>query len=533
VRFAALGGGKDTLLDPNNLTQPDGQWEGGTLAIRLDSTHSLVRGPITKYDAGKHELTAKFGKGRTGDIVPVKDTYCIEAAVAAIAEPGEYAFDARATPVKLYIWPQKEANPSEQPVETRALGPILVTWGEGVSFVTFQDLEARLGAGSGFGADGKTAKGAHDIRIEHCVGHHNVRAGCSLVGQEKVSIRRSLFCRNNFGVIASQVKDVAIEECYVLGNDEDGVVYSWGARDVRLSRSTVADHWWDNHPDNFQVYRDVTNLSIDSCLFFDGGQGFMLAEANSAKITNNMMVGTHIKGLIGNRDVSDFQMEHNTIAFTGLQPVSFGGPRAVFKDNLVLPGSDRQQAGIRHKTAVADYNLFYKLAGGDGDNNFGQPNTHSKYEAPKLRCAPPEMRSFIIMRWGEEAKAILAKNTPGKFYLQNDKPATDHFKVGDWVEVNFDGVPRKVTEATADYVAFDPPLKKLHHWWSDTIVNWRDRKDFAWDLRLADGSPGKGMASDGKDVGSSIDMTAYLKGDFDGDGKRDVPELPENYDRRR
>ena len=298
-------------------------------------------------------------------------------------------------------------------------------------------------------------------------------------------------------------------------------------------RSTIADHWWTSHPDNFQVYRDVTNLTIDSCLFLDGGQGFMLAEANGARISNNMMVGTHIKGLIGNRDVSDYVMEHNTIAFTGLGPVSFGGPRAVFKDNLVLPGADRQQAGIRHKTAVADYNLFYKLAGGDGDSGLGQPNTHSKYEAPKLRSAPPEMRSFIIMRWGEAAKAILAKNTPGKFYLQNDMPATDHFKVGDWVEVNYDGVPRKVTEATADYVAFDPPIRKLHHWWSDVIVNWKDRKDFAWDLRLADGSPGKGMASDGKDVGSSIDMTAYLKGDFDGDGKRDVPELPENYDRRR
>jgi hypothetical protein len=532
-RLPAEGGTKDTVIDAKNLTQPAGQWEGGTLAVRVDRIGSYFRGPITKYDAQKHELTATVQKPRTGDIVPEKDTYWIEAAVAAIAEPGEYALDARATPVKVYIWPQKEASPDQQPVETRRRGTFCVTWGPEAAYLTFRNLEVCYSTGSGFGADEKTAKGAHDITIDYCVGHHNVRGGCALDGQRKVTIRRSLFCRNNFGVVTGRSKDVTVEETYLLGNDEDGLVFSWGSQDVRFLRGVSEDHWYDAHPDNFQIYRDVTNLTIDSCLFFNGGQGFMLEEANDARITNNMIVGTRIKGVIlgGNQTVTNFQFEHNTLAFTGLQPVSSNGPKLVLKNNVILPGADRQQVGVRNATSVVDYNLFYKPAL-TREDKWGAPNTNSKYDAPKFRCAPPSLKSYIIQQWGAGAKEKLAKNTPGRFFL-DEKPVTDHFAVGDWVEVNYDGVPRKVTEVTADSVAFDPPIRRVHHWWSDTIVNWRSRKDFAWDLRLADGSPGKGMAEGGKDAGANLDVQAYLTGDFNGDGKRDVPPLPENYDRRR
>ena len=79
---------------------------------------------------------------------------------------------------------------------------------------------------------------------------------------------------------------------------------------------------------------------------------------------------------------------------------------------------------------------------------------------------------------------------------------------------------------TDDSVAFAPPLEKLHHIAWDVIVNWKDKTEFKWDLRLADDSPGKGMGDKGQDVGSNIDIQAYMRGDFDGDGKRDLPELP-------
>ena len=119
----------------------------------------------------------------------------------------------------------------------------------------------------------------------------------------------------------------------------------------------------------------------------------------------------------------------------------------------------------------------------------------------------------------------LEKCTPGKLYLMSG-PLGRYFAVGDHVETNCDGVVRRVTEATDEYVAFEPPLKRLHHYGWNTLVNWKDRKDFVWDLRLADDSPGKRIGDDGKDVGSDIDIQAYMKGDFNGDGRRDLPQVP-------
>jgi hypothetical protein len=100
------------------------------------------------------------------------------------------------------------------------------------------------------------------------------------------------------------------------------------------------------------------------------------------------------------------------------------------------------------------------------------------------------------------------------------------FTVGDLVEADLDGRPRTVTEATDDYVAFEPPLKSLHHYGWNILVNWKNRKEFLWDLRISDDSPARKMGDQGQDVGSTIDMQAYIKGDFNGDGSRDLPELP-------
>ncbi|NIA22084.1 MAG: hypothetical protein GWP05_09020 [Anaerolineaceae bacterium] len=99
------------------------------------------------------------------------------------------------------------------------------------------------------------------------------------------------------------------------------------------------------------------------------------------------------------------------------------------------------------------------------------------------------------------------------------------FTVGDHVELDFDGVVRKVTETGPDYIVVDKPLKKPPTT-MQSIANWGSKTDFAWDLRLADDSPAKGAGPDGKDIGSSLDIRAYIKGDFNGDLRRDLPVLP-------
>jgi hypothetical protein len=89
-------------------------------------------------------------------------------------------------------------------------------------------------------------------------------------------------------------------------------------------------------------------------------------------------------------------------------------------------------------------------------------------------------------------------------------------------------VVRKVTKVTDDSVSFEPPVEKLHHQGWDVMVNWKGESDFAWDVRLAEDSPGKGMGDKEQNVGSNINVQAYMKGDFDGDGRRDLPPAPKD-----
>lgn len=58
------------------------------------------------------------------------------------------------------------------------------------------------------------------------------------------------------------------------------------------------------------------------------------------------------------------------------------------------------------------------------------------------------------------------------------------------------------------------------------MSNWGDNSDFRLDLRLLPDGPGARLSEAGGPIGSQIDIQAYLAGDFNGDGNRDIPEIP-------
>jgi len=150
-----------------------------------------------------------------------------------------------------------------------------------------------------------------------------------------------------------------------------------------------------------------------------------------------------------------------------------------------------------------------------GGGKFAETNdAHSKVARPKFRNAPEAVYKINDKKFSE--------CTPAKLHLAM---SPGDFAVGDHVELNWDGRARKVTEVGAGYIVFDPPLEFVHPYGWDVVGNWRANEDFALDLRLAEDSPGRGMGEGGKDVGSKIDIQAYLRGDFDGNGTRDVPPV--------
>lgn len=106
----------------------------------------------------------------------------------------------------------------------------------------------------------------------------------------------------------------------------------------------------------------------------------------------------------------------------------------------------------------------------------------------------------------------------------------ESFKVGDVVEVNWDGVARTLTKVESAQaqdkgkmnkftrVTFAPELPALPLRYV-VVVNWGKTDDLNLDVRLKPEVKNK--------VGATLDVAAFMRGDFDGDGKRDLPNLPD------
>jgi hypothetical protein len=58
------------------------------------------------------------------------------------------------------------------------------------------------------------------------------------------------------------------------------------------------------------------------------------------------------------------------------------------------------------------------------------------------------------------------------------------------------------------------------------VANWKANTDNNLNQRLKTTSPGHNHANDGTDMGSTINMDNYMAGDFNGDGRRDIPVWP-------
>jgi len=403
-----------------------------------------------------------------------------------------------------------------------------ITWAAGVGYVVIDGFEVRGGGdGRNEGSIGATGEGGHHVTVRNCV---LVRCRILLTGQSDCTIRRCVQtgCRNN-GVSLAGCKGCVVEECEIYGNGADGLVVTHGSDGCTVRRNYIHNHWYDSHPDAIQVYRGVTNFTVEDNLFFNSGQGFMMEQTDGGVFRNNIIAGTHQSGiLLGHRNTHNWRVEGNTIAYTGFRAVVYSGKNTTFLNNVITTGGDNkliQKAG--EFDAVSDYNLLWKSNDGTVYHPGAGQGQHSKFADPKFRCAPPLADRVVhyVDRWADEeapGKCTVNKLTLGR------KNVPAYFNKNDRIEVNFDGIERRVTEVGEDYVAFDPPLRSLHKYVWDVVVNWRDAPGgFKWDLRLADDSPGKGMGDKGQDVGSNIDMQAYMRGDFDGDGKRDLPALPE------
>jgi hypothetical protein len=127
--------------------------------------------------------------------------------------------------------------------------------------------------------------------------------------------------------------------------------------------------------------------------------------------------------------------------------------------------------------------------------------THSVSKDPQFKNAPLCVATLDRAKGGQ--------STPERLYINN----VNLFSAGDCVEVNFDGVVRTIKAVDDDAITISPPMKRLTVF--VFVANWKDKSDFAYDY----------CSPFNDKYGSRISVPAFMKSDFNGDGRRDVPPL--------
>lgn len=487
------------------------------------------------------------------------DDYSVRNLVTLINEPGEWAIDLKKN--KVYIRTYEDADPNKSTVEISRKeawggGSVSggITWLPKSAYITIDGFESinNTAFGVGFSVD-ESNNGGHHIEILNCIAYHNINpigrssAGIYIHNCRDVLIKNCVSIQNfNDGFSIGACKNIVCEENEIGGNLVDGVKVAWRSDNIKFIRNYIHDQWAMSHPDGFQTFAGVENLVMDSNLIMNVGQIWQCEGTRKVKCTNNCFVGPHHNSLsISARDTvngqkfypcSDFEWANNTIALVESAGFTFGINDVAY-NNLVYIGRDRNaSAYYAWAEWKSDYNLFWSKDNIKVQFKAGPVNEKGKYynieqiakdlkQEEHSKIADPKMKNMPVYYARLDLKK-LKLDEPDKFYIYGN--TKENFEAGDFIEINFDGIARTVTEVTGDYFKFEPKVAGIDYFGGDVVCNWKKNKNFAVDVRLNDDSPGKKMGKDGKDVGSTIDIQAYKNGDFNGDGKRDLPVVPKS-----
>lgn len=454
-----------------------------------------------------------------------------------IREPGQYAFEKVGDKqVKFTFWPRDKAD--LEATRSRMLEQRLLyvgKHGQRVAHVRVEGLEL-----AGCRGRGVEVNQADHVTVTRCIAHHNDGGGFSARQTDGVVFSHNISLANQGGIMVASSRNGRVENCEIAFNFVDGlnVVGNVSGRPGGepenegsvVRRCYIHHHIFLSHPDNMQTYRGVKKLTIEDCVMLFGGQTLMTEETEDATLRNCVFLGADARNIIlGHGNSQRWTIERNTIGFglhglvgydgtTGhrsignvfLQGTLPSGEGCTGDHNLLMTGRPGDNVAIQTKPKWTAFKSIEELASATGQEK------HSLVGDPKLTSIPSRQAAA---HWGDE-------QLPGELHLYG-KDAAQGFETGDQIEINGDGVLRKVTGVPGDAIQFDPPLKRLP--FRHVLVwNWKKATSTAIDVRPKAGSPALTLGPNKTPVGSTLDVEAFRRGDFDGDGTRDLPELPED-----
>lgn len=456
---------------------------------------------------------------------------------ALIDRPGEWArkkLDGDRT--QIYFWPHDTADLAHTQFRHNTQAMLTVGhWSERTGHIKIHGIEVAGSLGSGI-----EVNRTDGVEVASCIVHNNANVGIQTRNSSNAHISNNFVFGNLNGVVVISTPDAVVEENEVCFNYADGIVVAGDisqkgdepqSDNAVVRRNYMHHHFLLEHPDNLQFYFGTDNITIEDNLAILAFQGMMSQDVDGGTMENNIFLGASAMVLIfGHNTSNHWKLKNNTLGLGGWGAILMVGEDYQIDDNVFYNNRHGGPDSYR-----GDYNLLWNTDSTRPAFTTGKPDyknfqtvaefteatgkeVHSKRDDPRFANVP---KAQAVVTDYENATADL-------LYLRQPvgKP-TDGFAVGDTVEINGDGVARRLTEVTSESIRFDPALPEAP-FRSPLVWNWGDNQDFMLDFTPGPGSPALNTGAEGSKVGASIDVNAYMAGDFDGDGRRDLPELADD-----
>ena len=515
-----------TVNDPAHLKDVPGDLSGAHAVFLQQSGNLIVSGPVVSLDKNAGSMAIAAGRLQLGN----GDKYQIKNHPDLIDRPGEWAFAKNGDAYKIYFWPVVTEDLAQ--TQTRR-GKANLIQGNGISNVFVDGLEIVGAGGYGLSIGG----GSSDVSVTHCVISGNGDFGLMMRGVKNATIARNLVVNNASGIGVLSAQNVNVEENEVAFNEVDGIIVAGDVsgrygkpnanpadetRDVTLRRNYVHHHMLSAHPDNIQMYRGVRDVKLIENLTIGGGQSLMTEETDGGELTGNVFLSSDANMILfGHGNSHNWTLKNNTFALPGYNIASFTGHNYNATNNIFYGPLTNIVATYR-----GDNNLFSQMPKGakfESYPTFAAVAAATGQEADSVLDAAPLRNVPTAQGVGE----VLSLATRDSMLLRD---ATT-FQVGDTVEINWDGIARKLTKVEpeqAQYlgkaraytrIRFAPELPELPLRFV-VVDNWGQSENLNLDARLKPTINGT--------FGASLDVAAFQRGDFDGDGTRDLPVLSDD-----
>jgi hypothetical protein len=499
--------------DPEHLKTFKDNLTGADIALWLGSPLNYFPvDQIKSFDPNAGTITLAQAnnstKGQLSKRLKDNDHYYLRNHHSLIDIPGEWAVEKDGSKFKLYFYP---VNPGDLEIAEAPKITGAVVGINGAKNVRLENIEVRNGIEYGILLE----KSDHVV-IDHCVIHHNDKAGVHMEGgNSNVEVTKSLIWLNWMGIgFGTGTKNGLLENCDVGYNKTDGVHVS-AASDITLKQNYIHHHVLIAHPDNIQLHRGVKNVNFIENLCMCSAQSIMMEDTSDGEVRGNIFMGSTANTVMfgGN----NFKFSNNTFAYSVNKCLQLFGKNYQVNENVFMKGNPGAVYTPKDpNTYTGDHNLVFTLEGGAPAESGakGKPDPNSISANPQFLNAPISYCALDLKQNTDCTADTWIIKDVGLFH------------VDDVIEVNFDGIPRKITNISGNKITVTPALRNKP-FRNLRIANWgKDKKDLQLDLRTSDQSPAAKLGKAGAPAGSKICIKQYQDGDFNGDGKRDIPVMP-------